>query len=157
MASANRPAAYIYKDRKMIDNLTSKTGPMFANADEVVSLRSKEIKSNITKDDCQDRTARRPSALLKVVFGDGTIYDSKYASDNFSKSIEKMGAAKVAALGYKTSGMPLVGLVRPEKYNCQKLENGYYVATNIPNDRKKYYLESIAKDLDIAVNVSLID
>lgn len=157
MASIDKPTAYICKDKKKIDLLFSQSGQIFVNANEVVTLKSNKNKTATSSNQIKDRNTRRQSALLKVTFSDGTVYDSKYASDNFAKSIEKMGASNVAALGYKTSGMPLVGLTRPEKYNCQKLESGYYVSTNIPNDRKKYYMEAIAKDLGIEIQVMLID
>lgn len=84
------------------------------------------------------------------------MIDGKYAADVFAKTIEKIGAKRVMDLKLSIAGIPLVGKTPPEKYNFKVISGGYYIPVNISSERKKIYLERIAKALDINLNVLIL-
>lgn len=92
---------------------------------------------------------------LKVTFPDNEVIEGLYASDVFAKTIAKIGATQVMALGLVSSGFPLVGTTPPDKYQYKEIPGGFYIPVNTSSERKKQLLEQIADALHIDMLVSI--
>lgn len=99
-----------------------------------------------------------PKTNIAVTLPDGTVIQAKKASTVLGKTIEALGAEKVAALQLKNCGEPLVtkrkeDLVKYAFATCA-IANGWYVATHSSTAAKKKMLEKIAKGLKVKLIIT---
>lgn len=85
-----------------------------------------------------------------VRFEDGTVIHNSKASDSFAKSIDKIGAKRVADLALICCGEQLVSNRRSTKYPSESVlvSDKYYVLTHSGTATKIKYLQTIAKALN---------
>lgn len=102
------------------------------------------------------RKKKSPALLLRVTI-DGMEIQEKNSTETFLACIKKFGAEKVASLsGIHIRRIPLV--VRDDDYRLQmrKIDDNWFVCTHMPTIRKKWFLEKIAKELGVSINVELL-
>jgi len=99
------------------------------------------------------------STNLSVSFADGTIIQNSTARDTFVEALKKMGMEKVRRLGIITCKEPLVSPSKSEnrRYAAQQpFCDGYYIFTYTSTEKKRDYLEKIAKRLGETITVEII-
>ena len=118
-----------------------------ANDETVVSEPSAdEVK--MTSEAKAVRKARRKSVGFSVTFPDGTVYHEPQAVETFILALKKIGLERIAS----DHGVPQhVGYNVVSEYErkaskpVQRLEDGFYIYTNIGNDVKIDDLQDISK------------
>ena len=90
-----------------------------------------------------------PKTGFTVTFPDGTIIEAPKAKTVLAKTIEKIGAEKVAALGILCGGEPLVtrdkALYTKMPSQVVSIRGGWFVKTHSSTDAKVGYVKKIAK------------
>jgi hypothetical protein len=104
----------------------------------------------------EHKKSRSKVTTLRVRFSDGTIITGPNGAEVFARVVQKIGIARVKALGHVVNTMDLVSQEKHPIYNQQRIE-GYWIATHNPNERKQALLETIASQLGIGLEVELIE
>ena len=100
---------------------------------------------------------RKKNSILRVVMPNGIELLDGSPTDKLVHVIEFVGPERVASLGMKCAGMPLVSRKRPYKYSYRELSRGYYLTTNSSTIYKKQYIDTIASELKINSVAEVID
>lgn len=93
---------------------------------------------------------------FKVTFPDGSEVADKKAKNVFAKSLIRLGADKVAALGIVMAGEPLVGkkaVFKKAPAQIATLGGGLYVNTHSSTASKMTLLGKIAMQLGVTVKI----
>lgn len=100
-----------------------------------------------------------PKTNFTVKFPDGTVITASKAKDVLAKTIEKIGASKVAALGLLPAGEPLVtkdkSQLQKQPNNLAEISGGWFVRTHSSTQEKMKQVKQIAKALKIKLEVEL--
>ncbi|MBQ9693165.1 MAG: hypothetical protein IJV69_00195 [Kiritimatiellae bacterium] len=100
-----------------------------------------------------------PKTKFTVKFPDGTLITAPKAKDVLAKTIEKIGASKVAALGFLPAGEPLVtkdkSQLQKQPHEIAEIKGGWFVKTHSSTQAKMTQVEQIAKALEIKLKVTL--
>lgn len=98
-----------------------------------------------------------PKTNFTVTFPDGEVIAHKQAKIVFAKALEKLGPAKVAALGAIRGGEPLVsrnrGDYRKTPEQIAAMAGGWFVQTHSSTDSKIDDLAKIAKRLGVRLEI----
>jgi hypothetical protein len=114
-----------------------------------------ETKPSFSKIEHVEVQARRaPRTGLVVKLPNGMVIKESTAAETFARTIKELGTEKVAKLGKAVNGWPLITPKKHPSYTQQKV-NGDYVMTHSSTNAKKALLEEIAKDLNVALDVSI--
>lgn len=101
------------------------------------------------------RHKKGKKTILRVTLDDGRVIQRSTAAQTMTDTIGAMGAEKVMRLGYRVSGVPLVGTEQHPKYGQTPLGR-YLVCTHSNTDNKKEMLERVAKKLNRKITVEKI-
>jgi len=99
------------------------------------------------------------STNLSVSFADGTTIQKSTARDVFVDALKKMGMERVRRLGITTCGHELVSERKSEnkRYAAQQpFCEGFYIFTYTSTEKKRDYLEKIARRLGESITVDII-
>ena len=96
-----------------------------------------------------------PKTNIRVEY-QGTTYESPVAAQTFVKVIERIGIARVRALGLTWCKIPLISTTEDKKYS-QQPSGRYYIITHSSSQQKQRQLNIIAKELGLDIKVDLID
>ena len=97
-----------------------------------------------------------PKINFRVTFPDGMVVADKKAKNVFAKSLVRLGADKVAALGIVMAGEPLVGkksVFKKTPVQIATLGGGLFVNTHSSTASKMALLGKIATRLGVAVKI----
>lgn len=95
---------------------------------------------------------------LRVIFEGGRVIEENTAAQTFVEVLAVMGLERVAQLGKKLSGAPLVSTDESVyKYQGHTRTGGWYVCTHSNTKKKKELLEEIADRLHVKIGVTLIN
>jgi len=94
--------------------------------------------------------------VLVVKFADGAVIYETKAVDTFVKSIKKLGADRVLALGIEVNGFPLVSKQQSDGYPRQTQLDSYYVITHSSTEAKRDQLLRIASALQESISVDIV-
>jgi hypothetical protein len=120
------------------------------NLETTSSHENKQIsykKTNLTKN----------SPTILSVMLSGKKIQEKTASDTFITAIENMGIERVASLGKKLSGIPLLSNVKSTGYHTQRKCGSWYVTTHSSTKNMKILLEEIGRSLKIPIQVEIVE
>ena len=92
---------------------------------------------------------------LVVKLPDGTTIRETTAAQTFARAIKELGFKRVAELGKRVNGYPLVSTKRHPTY-CQQLVDGHYIFTHSSTKSKKALLEEIADELNEPLKVTIV-
>ncbi len=98
---------------------------------------------------------KAPKTGIRVTFADGAQIDEYYAADTFALALQKIGLARVEALGLKPRGVPLVGAAKSDQYPQRRID-GKYVCIHSSTAEKKEILERVAKKLGVGLKVEIL-
>ena len=117
-----------------------------------------ERESDLPKKGEDDRP-RGHCTNFAVTFSDGTRISESKASTTFAKAIDKIGPARVAALGLSMAGDPLVTRDKSEIKKMpqlvQAVSDGWFVKTHSNTYTKMGFLTKIADALDVKLEFDL--
>ena len=92
-----------------------------------------------------------------VLFSDGVLIQEDTAADTLAHAIEKIGPVRVAALGVRVNGEPLVSREESRKYkSMREISGGYKVITHCSTRDKMRLLETISKLLKLKLKLVLL-
>lgn len=101
-----------------------------------------------------------PKTNFIVRFPDGTTISETKASKVFAKSVERLGAGDVAALGLRMNGEPLLTKNRKElaKYpdSVERLRGGWFLSTHSNTQGKVNALGKAAERLGVRLKIDVI-
>lgn len=101
-----------------------------------------------------------PKTGFTVTFPDGVVVMASKANAVFAKTIEKIGSAKVAALGILCGGEPLVtrdkSLYVKMPTQVAEISGGWFVKTHSSTAAKAGYIKAIAKALGVKLTVKTV-
>lgn len=131
--------------------------PIVANPQKV----SKPVKSDeaylVAKPHKPKNTVRNRTKGLRVIFPDGTVVCNKTAIDTEIDVFRRIGFERVARVGLKNSGWPLVGKEqRPvENGNIWQHEyDGWYIYSYTNNKQKKKDLQAVSDFYHLGLIIS---
>lgn len=101
---------------------------------------------------CRNRSS---SKQLTVSFPDGTVICETNASETFVKALEKIGIEKIKALNLRSFYAPFIRTEPHKRYQSYQLSTGEYVCTNLGNERKIIFINTIAEKLGIDITAEL--
>lgn len=111
------------------------------------------------EDDKQDQR-RSASVGFSVHFADGKVVSEKSAQRTMIEALRYMGLERASHFNETFKGFPLVGTkqrVTDNGYRWQRYIDGWWVYTNLSNDRKIKYIKGVGKMLNIPLEVVLED
>jgi hypothetical protein len=120
--------------------------------------RSRRANANSARGhDGEDGLKKRPAGELNVRFPDGSLIQGNNAAHTMALALQRLGFERVSELNEMVAGVPLVARVAHPKlsetsFNYQEVD-GWFVATNLPNDRKAKTLLRVAHALGADVDV----
>ena len=91
---------------------------------------------------------------LRVTFPDGGLIEEYIAADTFALALQRLGLARVEALGCTELSLPLIGNARSPNYGQRRVENKY-ILTHFSTQKKKEILDRVAKRLGVAIKVQI--
>lgn len=104
-------------------------------------------------------TTVAPTTNFTVTFPDGTVVADKKAKNVFAKSLTRLGADKVAALGIVMASEPLVGKKAEFKKTPTQiapLGGGLFVNTHSSTTSKMSLLSKIATRLGVVLKIDVV-
>jgi hypothetical protein len=97
---------------------------------------------------------KSPRSKLRVHLN-GKVLEYSTAAETFARTIAEIGIERVAHLGKKLSGIPLVSKVAAPDYQEQFVLGEYRICTHANNRTKKRLLGQIAAELRILLKVEI--
>ncbi len=101
-----------------------------------------------------------PKTNFTVKFSNGTMVTAPQARLVFAKSIEMIGAKKVAALNLFCCGEPLVtndkSQIKKEPSQITEISGGWFVKTHSSTSDKMAYVKRISEKLKLNLEVTLV-
>jgi hypothetical protein len=143
---------------KSLQNFRAKVEALLEDWQSGIDIATRQrfnARQNLRKPKTIPNHNKASKTRLGVKFSDGTNIEEYYAADTFALALKHMGLAKVEGLGFKESGISLVGNVRSEQYGQRRID-GKYICTHSNTQKKKDTLEKIAKQLDVGIAVKII-
>lgn len=136
---------------KLRDSLTPQMQKIVTGEGRLFPPRKTGYKRNVTH-------PLQPKTGLVVTFPDGTEIAAKKAKDVFAKTIERIGAERVAELGIMCGGEKLVSKSPSGKQARQSHEiaNGFYVKTHSSTADKKKQLVKISDKLNLGLAIEIV-
>lgn len=92
---------------------------------------------------------------LLVRFPEGDVIANPVAAQTFADTIERLGLARVSALGLTRNNENLVSKTPSVKYRDIEI-NGYFVKTHSSTKDKKRFLDEIAARLGVGLDVKIV-
>jgi hypothetical protein len=99
--------------------------------------------------------SKSPKTALQVKFPDGTTLFKDSAAKTFTATIQKLGPERVAALGLKLYGDPLLSRRKVPNYTSTQVD-GYWVMTHSSTVDKRKQLLDIAAGLNVELTVDVV-
>ena len=94
---------------------------------------------------------RSASKVFTVTFPDGTVIREDNASDTFVQALEKIGIDKIKTLHLVSFKRPFIDSAPHDTYQSRQLSTGEYVCTNLGNERKVIFINTISERLDLDI------
>lgn len=107
---------------------------------------------------CKPEQRRTASIGFSVHFADGKVISEKSAKDTMIGALRYMGLERASHFGDTFKGFPLVGTKRrvtPDRYNWQRYVDGWWIYTNLANERKIRCIKGVGKMLNIPLEIVL--
>jgi len=116
-------------------------------------------KERMMKSTLAPRGERIAKTCLRVTFPDGTIICQPKSADTMADVIDKIGPEKVAELGMRMSGRPLVSKEKHEMYERgqHEISNGWFVTTHSSTTEKVRRLKQISAVLGLNLKVEEVN
>ena len=102
-----------------------------------------------------NRRSMSPKTVLRVTLPSGRVIQRPTAAQAMVDTIEVLGLSRVAALGYKLSGVDLVSKSKHPRYGQTPLGK-YYIFTHSSTDSKKHLLLEIAERLGQVLKIEVV-
>jgi hypothetical protein len=101
-------------------------------------------------------TGKKPRSKLSVtIIGKQIQLDT--ATNTFVAALEEIGFERVASLGKKLSGVPLISKTPPTGYQNYKQCGPWFITTHSSTQDKKQLLEGLGTQLRIPVQVKIVE
>lgn len=112
-----------------------------------------------TKNSLPPRGEKTAKTCLRVSFPDGTIICQPKSADTMEDVIDRIGPEKVAELGLRMSGRPLVSKEKYEMYERgqHEISNGWFVTTHSNTNEKVRKLKQISTALGLELIVEVVE
>ena len=130
----------------------------FANDEAEYGIKDTEEETEAASKARKERKQRRQSIGFSVAFPDGTVYHENQAVETFILALKKIGLERIASdfgvpehAGYKVVDERERKSDKPK----QRLEDGYYIYTNLGNDVKIDDLMDLSKRYDLGLIIKL--
>jgi enamine deaminase RidA (YjgF/YER057c/UK114 family) len=98
---------------------------------------------------------KKPRSKLSVAIADKQIQHDT-AVNSFVAALETMGFERVASLGKKLSGVPLISKTPPTGYQSHKQHGPWFITTHSSTQNMKQLLEELGKQLKILIQVKIL-
>ena len=157
-AYAGKLSEFVKKIKKLGDEWNKLEAKIDAAASEVKDLVRPQIVQKSHKTGYTRKVVSvSPKSNFTVTFPNGAVVADKKACNVLAKTIEKLGADNVSALGVMCGGEPLV---TKDKSLCKKqpsavvpIAGGWFVKTHSGTKAKIGYVKRIAKMLKIKLSI----
>ena len=108
-------------------------------------------------DDIQTSRSRAQKRLLKVSFGDGTVFCYKSATMTYIEALRKIGVDNLLKVGLEIGHLPLISKEIYPKYKdyMKPLDDGWYVNIQSDSSQKYIQLTSIKNTLGLEMTVEI--
>ncbi len=108
-------------------------------------------------DDLPSARSRSQKKLLRVSFGDGTVYCYKNATITYTEALRKIGMSKLQNINLEIGHLPIFSKEIYPKYKdyMKPLDDGWYVNTQSDSSQKYIQLVSIKNSLNIDMEVEI--
>lgn len=160
-----------YKDRVASRIYSSKLENNVIDLSEMSSLqiepREDEDVSTFEEydNDNDEVAARRGSIPFAVRFADGKTFQYQDAIDTMVESLKYMGLDRASKFRGETfKGFPLIGTEKRttlgkngRQHKWQRYVDGWWIYSNMANDRKIKCIEGVARMLGIELEIDLLD
>jgi hypothetical protein len=112
-----------------------------------------------TKNSRPPQGEKTAKTCLRVSFPDGTIICQPKSADTMEDVIDRIGPEKVAELGIRMSGRPLVSKERYDTYERgqHEISNGWFVTTHSSTTEKVRRLKQISAALGLNLKVEEVE
>ena len=112
-----------------------------------------------TKSTSSQQVKRTSKTCLSVSFPDGTVICHPKSATTMAIVIDKIGPEKVAELGIRMSGRPLVSKEKYEMYerDQHEISNGWFVTTHSNTNEKVRKLKQISTALGLELIVEVVE
>ena len=158
IAYAEKLSEFVKKIQKLGDEWNKLEAKIDAAASEVKDIVRPQVVQKSHKTGYTRKVGKiAPKTNFTVTFPNGVVVVDKKAYNVLAKTIEKLGADKVSALGVMCGGEPLVtkdkSLYKKQPSAVVPIAGGWFVKTHSGTKAKIGYLKRIAKMLKIKLAI----
>jgi len=101
-------------------------------------------------------SSKSQKTRLLVTYPDGKKIERRFAYETFLEVVENIGVEKVATIGMKWLGLPLISKQKDDYYNQHEIKGGWLVVTHSSTGQKKKQLDEISNALNLNLKVEII-